>query len=141
MSVPLPVPAVSMAHDDETRSSRGLYLYSQKRQQVYPSSSIGDALVVAVVFPRTKLTKLSLWWALRVPLTPQIQTVQEAVAGSVEDMLSECHCPSVLRAATVSLTGSKKGGMGGERHTAVEGALELSGAPVLEQRSHLVSCQ
>lgn len=37
------------------------------------------------------------------------QAVQEAVATSVEDMLAECPSPSVLRAATVSLVGSKKG--------------------------------
>lgn len=37
------------------------------------------------------------------------QTVQEAVEGSVEAMLAECHSPGVLRAATVPLVGSKKG--------------------------------
>lgn len=43
------------------------------------------------------------------------QTVQEAVATTVEDMLAECPSPSVLRAATVSLFGTKHGenGRGG----------------------------
>ncbi|CAM9572338.1 unnamed protein product, partial [Ectocarpus sp. 13 AM-2016] len=39
--------------------------------------------------------------------TPR-EAVQEAAVGSVEVMLAECPSPSVLRAATVSLVGSKK---------------------------------
>lgn len=37
------------------------------------------------------------------------QVVQEAVASCVEAVLAECHSPAVLRAATVTLVGSKKG--------------------------------
>ncbi|CAM9642397.1 unnamed protein product [Scytosiphon promiscuus] len=41
-------------------------------------------------------------------LSTPLEAVQEAIAGSVEHMLAECHSPSVLRAATVSLAGSRK---------------------------------
>lgn len=61
------------------------------------------------------------------------------MAGSVEDILAVCHSPGVLRAATVSLVGSKKGvsklcEVGGR------GGVQCRGSPSHEgQKSSVVS--